>query len=136
LFVQIHKNIPNLFTVEESQTALSLYKRVVVQEDTATPHPVSEHAYLTQYYTAMKGLSNFSGQVVRLLYSDRSRVLSIHLIDLAPFSQFKEPPSIDKANLGQQHPVFLQRNVDRMRTVRGDTVDAEMIEVENGLVSR
>lgn len=62
---------------------------------------MSEHAYLTQYYSAMKGLSNFSGQVVRLLYSDKSRVLSIHLVDLAPYSQFKEPPEIDKANLGQ-----------------------------------
>lgn len=53
----------------------------------------SEHLYLKMFCNKMKTLSSFNGQIVRLLYSDKSRILCVHLLNIDPYSTLQRPGS-------------------------------------------
>ena len=75
------------------------------------------------------------GKGVRFLYSQTSRILSIHYFNLQPYLN-SEVHSINVSqhgNLGELKPVFLARSLTIMKSLRPDFVDSE---IENGLIFR
>ena len=74
---------------------MSLFKQFSELEN------ISEHSYLKNFETKMSGQANFVGQAVRLLYSNQSRILSVHLINLAPFNDQKQSSPCKESELGQ-----------------------------------
>ena len=69
------------------------------------------------------------------MYSQTSRILSIHYFNLQPYLN-SEVHSINVSqhgNLGELKPVFLARSLTIMKSLRPDFVDSE---IENGLIFR
>ena len=64
----------------------------------------------------MSNIASFQGNTVRLLYSDKSRILSVHLVNLNPYPQAVERSPT--RYVGQLQPVYLQRGLERMRLLR------------------
>ena len=74
---QTLKNMPIIWQVDENYSSLNLYKKFSEKES------LSEHQYLQTFHLKLTQIQNFSGQVVRLLYSSKSRILCIHLLNFA-----------------------------------------------------
>lgn len=86
----------------------------------------SEHYYLKNFVIKMEQGRDGRDEFVRLLYSPVSKILSVHLVN----QQFCQKAKVTE--IGQIQPVFLERNLEKMRTVRQVTE----VEVTNGLVLR
>lgn len=65
---------------------------------------MSEHMYLRMFHTKMLSLiqaktsiTQTNGQIVRLLYSEKSGVLTVHLLNLDPYNMItqKSPAPVD-----------------------------------------
>lgn len=75
---------------------------------------------MKSFHSKLTSLPNFAGQIVRLLYSPYSRILSVHLVNLSPYHSYKAAPSSAPEDLGPPQAVFLQRGLDLMKGVRED----------------
>lgn len=55
---------------------------------------------MKSFHSKLTSLPNFAGQIVRLLYSPYSRILSVHLLNLSPYHSFKATPASAPEDLG------------------------------------
>ncbi len=103
------KNIITFNQVEESSVSMHLFRQLCENVD-----QMSEHLYLKLFCNKMKTLSNFNGQVVRLLYSDKSKIMSVHLLNLDPYNVLQKPNSVAESDEASIQQVYLQRSLKRM----------------------
>lgn len=96
--------------------------------------PISEHQYFKVLQNKIKQTSGFQGQVVRLLFSPKSNILSVHLVNLDPFcmrqskGEQKAEPQVFTLEQAPLQQVFLERNLKRMREVRPDPHGSSEVE--------
>lgn len=101
---------------------------------------MSEPMYLRMFYTKMHSMFQTkpsqatNGQIVRLLYSEKSGVLTVHLLNMDPYNMIAlkpQPARVIEEDYIMQ-PLFLYRGLEKMRETR----QLDEIQINNGLLMR